>query len=106
MSPSTLKHCARSLSRPSGRLRMPELSVIILTYNEEANLPDCLASLAGLDADVFVVDSGSTDGTLEIARRAGACVTQHPFEHYGAQRNWAQSNLPIRTPWVLHLDAD
>jgi glycosyltransferase involved in cell wall biosynthesis len=85
---------------------MPELSAIILTYNEEANLPECLASLAGLNAHIFVVDSGSTDRTLEIARSGGACVVEHPFEHYGAQRNWAQATLPIRTPWVLHLDAD
>jgi glycosyltransferase involved in cell wall biosynthesis len=85
---------------------MSDLSVVVLTYNEEANLPDCLASLAGLEAKVFIVDSGSTDRTLEIARQAGACVVQHPFEHYGAQRNWAQENLPLRTPWVLHLDAD
>jgi glycosyltransferase involved in cell wall biosynthesis len=86
--------------------RRPLLSVIILTYNEEVNLPACLESLKGLDCEIFVVDSGSTDRTIEIARSYGAHVVEHPFEHYAAQRNWAQQNLPIRSEWVLHLDAD
>jgi len=85
---------------------LPLLSVIVLTLNEEANLPACLESLADLDCDVFVVDSGSTDGTVQIARARGARVLGHPFENYAAQRNWAQRNLPLRTNWVLHLDAD
>ncbi len=82
------------------------LSVIILTYNEEDNLPACLESLKGLDCEIFVVDSGSTDRTVEIARSAGAKIAEHPFSYYGAQRNWAQKNLAIQTDWVLHLDAD
>ena len=82
------------------------LSVVILTYNEQANLPACLESLKGLDCEILLVDSGSTDATIEIARRAGATVFTHPFENYAAQRNWAQKNLPFHTNWVLHLDAD
>ena len=82
------------------------VSAIVLTYNEEKNLPDCLASLCGWVHEVFVVDSGSTDRTLEIARDAGATVVEHPFEHYGAQRNWAIDHLPIGSPWTLHVDAD
>jgi glycosyltransferase involved in cell wall biosynthesis len=82
------------------------ISVIVLTHNEEHNLPACLESLRGLDCEVFVVDSGSTDRTVGIAKAAGAEVVQHPFEHYGAQRNWAQENLLISGEWVLHLDAD
>ena len=82
------------------------LSIIVLTFNEEANLPACLESVRSLDADLFVVDSGSTDRTCEIARAAGATVASHPFEHYAAQRNWAQQNLPLSTDWVMHLDAD
>ena len=82
------------------------LSVIILTLNEAANLPDCLASLQGLDCDVYVVDSGSKDGTQEIAAQAGATVVSHPFDDYSAQRNWSQRSLDLRTDWVLHLDAD
>jgi glycosyltransferase involved in cell wall biosynthesis len=82
------------------------LSVVILTLNEEHNLPDCLASLTGLDCDVFVIDSGSTDRTIEIALNEGARVASHPFENYSAQRNWAQDQLPDSARWVLHLDAD
>ena len=83
-----------------------DLTVIVLTLNEEANVPECLDSVAPLDCAVFVVDSGSTDKTVEIAESSGATVVEHPFENYGAQRNWAQANLPIETEWVLHLDAD
>ncbi len=82
------------------------VSVIVLAYNEEVNLPACLASLEGLACELYVVDSGSTDGTRQIAAAAGATVVEHPFENYSAQRNWAQQNLPLRTEWVLHLDAD
>src|SRR5689334_238098 len=82
------------------------LSIIVLTRNEEVNLPPCLKSLNGLDGEIFVVDSGSTDRTCEIARTSGASLMHHPFENYAAQRNWAQQNLPIRSEWVLHLDAD
>jgi glycosyltransferase involved in cell wall biosynthesis len=79
---------------------------IVLTYNEERNLPDCLASLDGWVDQLFVVDSGSTDRTVAIAREAGAIVVEHAFEHYGAQRNWAIDHLPIASPWTLHVDAD
>ena len=84
----------------------PRVSVIVLAFNEEANLPECLASLKNLDCEVLVVDSGSTDRTREIARQAGAIVFEHPFETYGAQRNWAQNCLPLAADWVLHLDSD
>ena len=82
------------------------VSAIVLTFNEERNLPDCLASLTGWVSQVFVVDSGSTDRTVDIAREAGATVVQHPFEHYGAQRNWAIDHLPVESEWTLHIDAD
>jgi glycosyltransferase involved in cell wall biosynthesis len=82
------------------------LSVIILSYNEETNLPACLDSLDGLRCEVFVLDSFSTDRTVEIAQSRGVTLEQHAFENYALQRNWSQQNLPIRTPWVLHLDAD
>jgi glycosyltransferase involved in cell wall biosynthesis len=82
------------------------ISAIVLSYNEETNLPDCLASLRGVADEVFVVDSGSTDATIAIAERHGARIFSHPFENYAAQRNWAIDNLPLEGEWVLHLDAD
>ncbi|MBD1889382.1 glycosyltransferase family 2 protein [Coleofasciculus sp. FACHB-SPT9] len=82
------------------------LSVIILTKDEEANLPECLASLQNLGAEVFVVDAGSSDRTVEIARESGCQVFEHPFENHAAQINWAIENLPIKTPWIMRLDAD
>lgn len=82
------------------------LSVIILTYNEEKNIGDCLQSVRSLTDDVFVVDSGSTDRTVEIARSFGANVIHHPFENYSQQRNWALQHLPVQHEWVLNLDAD
>ncbi|MEX0759000.1 MAG: glycosyltransferase family 2 protein [Tistlia sp.] len=82
------------------------LSVVILTFEAEATLGATLASVAGLADEVFCVDSGSRDRTVEIARAAGATVVEHPFEHYGAQRNWAIESLPLGGGWELHLDAD
>jgi glycosyltransferase involved in cell wall biosynthesis len=82
------------------------LSAFILTRNEERNLEDCLKSLAGWCTDIHLVDSFSTDRTLEIARRYGAEVHQHAFEGHTKQRTWALRNLPFRNEWVLALDAD
>ena len=65
-----------------------------------------MSSLRGLDAETFVVDSGSADRTVEIARGAGCHVVEHPFENYALQRNWAFDQLPIAAPWTLCLDAD
>jgi glycosyltransferase involved in cell wall biosynthesis len=81
------------------------LSVIILTRNEEVNIAACLESLRWA-GEVFVVDSLSTDRTVEIAKKMGAGVYLHPFEGYAAQRNWALQNLPFSHDWVLMLDAD
>ena len=80
-------------------------SVVILTLNEERNLPGCLQSVAFCD-DIVVLDSGSTDGTDAIAREAGARVFVRKFDNFGGQRNFAQKHIPFRHPWVFHLDAD
>lgn len=82
------------------------LSVVILTFNEERNLSSCLASLAGRVADIHVLDSGSTDATVEVAHAAGVPVHHNPFRGFGQQRNWAIDNVPHEHSWVLHLDAD
>lgn len=89
-----------------GDLSRARVAAIVLTYNEERNLPACLATLSGWVEQLFVVDSGSTDRTVAIAREAGAVVVEHAFEHYGAQRNWAIDHLPVTAPWTLHVDAD
>ena len=85
---------------------MADITAVVLTRNEEKNLPDCLRSLEGFAARVIVVDSGSTDATCEIARAAGADVLEHPFENYARQFNWALDNGSISTAWTLRLDAD
>lgn len=82
------------------------LSVIILTYNESANLPTCIASLQPLNAEIFIIDSGSSDNTIEIAKQAGCQVFSHPFENHAKQLNWGLENIPISTPWIMRLDAD
>jgi glycosyltransferase involved in cell wall biosynthesis len=82
------------------------LSVVILTFNSEATIAATLASAGRVSDDVHVVDSGSTDGTLALVSAVGAHIHAHPFETYGAQRNWAIDTLPLKYPWELHLDAD
>ena len=85
---------------------MADITAIVLTKNEEKNLPDCLKSLEGFARRVVVVDSGSADATRDIARAAGADVLEHPFENYARQFNWALDNADIQTAWCLRLDAD
>ena len=82
------------------------LSIIILTYNEEANLSTCLASLKQLEAEAFIVDSGSDDKTVEIAKEWGCQVFHNPFQNQAQQLNWAIQYLPIQSPWIMRLDAD
>jgi glycosyltransferase involved in cell wall biosynthesis len=81
------------------------ISVVILTKNEEQDLPKCLESLRWCD-DVHVVDSGSTDKTMEIARKFGAKISENPFVSFGTQRNWCLDNCIIKHPWILFFDAD
>ena len=81
------------------------LDVLILTRNEEKNIGDCLRSVAWAQ-EIFVVDSGSTDRTGEIAESLGARVFAHPFNGYANQRNWALDHLPFSNEWLLMLDAD
>lgn len=82
------------------------ISAVVLTHQEELNLQACLSSLEGWCGQIFVVDSGSTDQTVAIARQAGAQVFQHPFETHAKQWNWALKNLPFQGGWILALDAD
>lgn len=81
------------------------ISVLILTKNEEANLPGCLETVTWSD-DIHVLDSFSDDGTLRIADAFGVNISQRVFDSFSAHQNWALQNLPFRYPWVFYLDAD
>lgn len=86
---------------------MTDTTVIILTKNEETDIERCIRSVEGWVKRVVIVDSGSTDRTVEIAERLGAEIVRHePFVDYGRQFNWAIDNLIIKTTWVFRLDAD
>ena len=87
---------------------MLDLSVIILTYNEELHLRRCLENVQPIAKDVFVIDSFSTDRTLQIASEfPNVQVLQNKWENnYAKQFNWGLEHAPIRTKWVLRLDAD
>jgi len=81
------------------------ISILILTKNEEQDLPGCLASVAWCD-DIHLFDSYSTDRTVEIAQAAGATITQRKFDNWSAHQNWGLANIPFKHPWVLYIDAD
>jgi len=81
------------------------ISILILTLDEEANLPQCLASVSWSD-DVVVLDSCSTDATREIAIKSGARVIQRPFDNYANQRQYGLTEIPFKYRWVLMVDAD
>ena len=86
-------------------MKLP-ISVIILTFNEEKNVEACLKSVYEWADEIFIVDSYSSDKTLEIVKKYTDKICQHKFENYSVQRNWAQENLPIKNKWIFHLDAD
>ena len=82
------------------------ISFIILSFNSKETINATLQSACRVSDDVHIVDSFSTDNTLEIARRYGANIVQHEFENYSVQRNWAIDTLSLKYEWQLHLDAD
>jgi glycosyltransferase involved in cell wall biosynthesis len=82
------------------------VAVVILTYNEELNLPCAVGSVAGWANQVFVLDSFSTDRTRDVARTMGCAVFEKVFEDYAKQRNYAIERLPFSSEWILFLDAD
>ena len=83
---------------------MNRLTVTIITLNEEKNLPRALDSVAGIADEIVVVDSGSTDGTRELARQHGAHVFERAFTDYSGQKNFAAAQASH--DWILSLDAD
>lgn len=85
---------------------MADFTIIILTLNEELHLQRLLTSLQGLQAPIFVLDSGSTDRTLAICKENNILVEFHAFENHPKQWHQALNTFPIYTPWVIGLDAD
>ena len=81
------------------------ISVVILTLNEELNLPRCLEAISWCD-DVLIVDSFSSDATLKIAGEHGARVVQRAFDSFAGQRNFALDQCELKHEWIFHLDAD
>ena len=81
------------------------VSALILTLNEEANLPECLESLSWSD-DIIVFDSFSTDRTLDIAKASGAEIVQRRFDNWSGHQNWAVDNIEFKHSWVYYSDAD
>lgn len=84
---------------------MCAVSVLVLTKNEEQDLPGCLDSVSWCD-DIHVYDSLSTDATVEIAKRFGATVTQRGFDNWASHQNWGLKNISFKHPWVFYIDAD
>lgn len=82
------------------------LCVVVLTHNEEQHIERALKSVAGIASETFVIDSGSTDRTAEIARQNGATVLFHPFVNQARQFQWALDQAPITADWIMRLDAD
>jgi glycosyltransferase involved in cell wall biosynthesis len=83
-----------------------DFSFIILTFNEETHLPRLLSSIEKLAAPLYILDSGSTDGTLDIAEKFNAQVKYNKFENHPKQWDFALKNFEINTPWTIGLDAD
>lgn len=82
------------------------IAVLILTHNEARHIGRALHSVASLATEVFLVDSGSTDRTIEIAESMGARVLTNPWTNYAQQFQWGLDNAPITADWVMRLDAD
>ena len=83
---------------------MEKIDVIILTNNEEDVIEDCLKSVKGWAENIFVIDAGSTDKTVEIAKKNGAQVFEHDFKDFAHQRNFAFTK--VKSSWIFYLDAD
>lgn len=81
------------------------ISILILTKNEEQDLPGCLASVKWCD-DIHLYDSFSDDRTVQIAESFGAHITQRKFHNWSAHQNWGLANINFKHPWVLYIDAD
>jgi glycosyltransferase involved in cell wall biosynthesis len=84
----------------------PDISVIILTFNEELHIERSIKNLQPIAKNIFIVDSFSTDKTVQIAETLGAKVFQRSWKNYADQFQWGLDNCPIKTTWVMRMDAD
>lgn len=85
---------------------MSKITIIILTYNEELHIERCIRSLQSTSSKIFVIDSYSTDRTVEIAENLNAKVVQRAFINQAEQFQWGLDNLSIDTHWIMRMDAD
>lgn len=85
-------------------MRIP-VSILILTKNEEQDLPACLDSISWSD-DIHLFDSCSKDNTVNIAKQFGAKITQRPFDNWSSHQNWGLTNISFKHEWVFYIDAD
>lgn len=85
---------------------MSQITAIVLTYNEEKHIARCIASLKKVADRICVIDSFSTDQTVEIARKSGADIYQNKWINYSNQFSWALNNCNIQTEWTMRVDAD
>ena len=104
--PRVLPRADAAHAAPHATPARPLLGVIVLTYNAAAVIERTVSAALRVADHVFVVDSGSSDGTLDILSRLGCNWVHRPFVHYADQRNWAIDQFGPRTEWQLHLDAD
>ncbi len=82
------------------------MTAVVLTYNEEENIDFCMRSICGICKSIFILDSGSTDATLEICRNYTNQIYYHEFKNSADQWQWALDHLPIQDEWIMLLDAD
>ena len=88
------------------KMLMLDLTVVILTKNEESDLKRCIDSFGGIVKRFVVIDSGSTDNTVELAKSLGADVYYHEWTDHATQFNWGLKNVNIETAWTMRIDAD
>jgi glycosyltransferase involved in cell wall biosynthesis len=87
----------------------PSIAIIIPTKNEKIHIARAIKSALGITENVVVVDSASTDGTIEIAESFGITVLQYEWtasSNFSKKMNWAFENLPFQVTWIVRLDAD
>lgn len=103
---SGLQRQQRGATATIQRALTPSITVLILTRNEEVHIARCVESVRAIARHVVVVDSFSTDRTVEIAREHGATVLQNAFVNHAVQLEWAFSQIDTGTDWVMRVDAD